>query len=63
MNEGDRHRLARVAAHQLRMGETVDNGWDTLRMRAIGSLWGRGTSAAVQIVGAEPWALRAEVTR
>lgn len=52
-----------MMARQFRIGDRVDNDWEALRFNAIGSVWGRDTSAAVQIVGVAPWVLRGEVSR
>jgi hypothetical protein len=40
----------------------ADIGWETLWANAIGSMWGR-TAAGVEIVGIDPWVLRAELSR
>jgi hypothetical protein len=43
-------------------GDGIDIGWETLWANTIGSMWGR-TAAAVEIVGIDPWVLRAELSR
>jgi hypothetical protein len=61
MDEGERDLLAALASGKVD-GNNTDIGWDTLWATIIGSMWGR-TTAAVEIVGIDPWVLRAELSR
>jgi hypothetical protein len=63
MDEGERNRLGKIMARQCGISRSIDVGWETLRCKAIGFAWGRDTATAVQIVGAEQWVLRAELSR
>lgn len=54
--------MAVVMAQQARISHGVGTGWDALYVRVIGPLCGR-TSASAEVVGVEPWVLRAEVSR
>lgn len=62
MNEGERDRAAVVMARQSMLSHGTSTGWDALYIKAIGSMWGR-LSTSVEVVGMEPWVLRAEVSR
>lgn len=62
MDEGERGCVAVAIARQSVISHGTDADWDALNIKAIEKLWGR-TSASVEVVGMEPWVLRAEVSR
>jgi hypothetical protein len=61
MDEGERDQLAVVASERVD-GDGIAISWETLWANTIGSVWGR-TTAPVEIVGIDPWVLRAELSR
>jgi hypothetical protein len=62
MDDGDEDLLAALVARRPRSGRETVIGWDTLRMSAIGAMWGR-MSAVDHTVDVDAWVLRAEASR